>query len=83
VRIGGEASDSTESFAFTIEAHAAGGYMLSIKFSGDDRDGMTGAGIWPSIEKAKEIAQGYATPSRGQNQLEKFKLRHYRIGPCF
>ena len=53
----GEASDSTETFTFTIESHAAGGYILYIKFSGGDHSGLSGAGIWPSIERAKEIAK--------------------------
>jgi hypothetical protein len=35
--------------------------MLSTRFSGDDRQNITGAGVWPTVEKAKEIAQTTAT----------------------
>jgi hypothetical protein len=35
--------------------------MLSIRFSGDGRQNTTGAGVWPTVEKAKQIAQTTAT----------------------
>jgi hypothetical protein len=31
--------------------------MLSIHYSGDGRENITGAGVWPSVKKAKQIAQ--------------------------
>jgi hypothetical protein len=57
----GSARDERESFEFTIEPFVSGGFMLSIRFSGDDRGNVTGAGVWPTIEKAKEIAAQTAT----------------------
>jgi hypothetical protein len=56
----GEAKDEKEKFEFSIEPFVAGGFMLSIRFSGDGRENITGAGVWPSVEKAKEIAQATA-----------------------
>jgi hypothetical protein len=58
----GEAEDYKERFEFTIEPFIGGGFMLSIRYSGDCRDGLTGAGVWPSIDKAKQIAE--ATTAR-------------------
>jgi len=52
----GTAHDSTELFEFTIERFVSGGFMLSIKYSGDCHHNITGAGVWPTIDKAKEIA---------------------------
>jgi hypothetical protein len=57
----GEANDEKEKFEFSIEPFVAGGFMLSTRFSGDDRQNITGAGVWPTVEKAKEIAQTTAT----------------------
>jgi hypothetical protein len=57
----GEAKDEKEKFEFSIEPFVAGGFMLSIRFSGDGPPNFTGAGVWPTIEKAKEIAQTTAT----------------------
>jgi hypothetical protein len=59
--IKGEAKDEREKFEFSIEPFVAGGFMLSIRFNGDGRENITGAGVWPSVEKAKEIAQTTAT----------------------
>ena len=49
----GEARDEREMLQFTIEPYVATGFMLSIRFSGDGRQNVTGAGVWPTIEKAK------------------------------
>ena len=57
----GEAKDDQESFEFTIEPAVKTGYLLTIQYSGDRAHGITGAGVWPSVEKAKEIAQAAAT----------------------
>jgi hypothetical protein len=57
----GYAVDADETFAFTIEPFVTGGFTPYISFSGDGRKNTTGAGIWPTIEKAKEIAQATAT----------------------
>jgi hypothetical protein len=43
-------------FEFTIELFVSGVFLLSIRFSGDGRSNVTGAGVWPTIEKANEIA---------------------------
>ena len=55
--IRGIAADSKERFEFTIAPFVSGGFLLDIKFSGDGRSNITGAGVWPTIDKAKEIAQ--------------------------
>ncbi len=52
----GQAHDDRELFEFTIEPFVSGGYMLSIKFSSDGRTNITGAGVWPTVDKAKQIA---------------------------
>jgi len=57
----GEARDEREVFEFTVEPYVMGGYLLSIRFHGDCRENVTGAGVWPTIEKAKQIAQESAT----------------------
>ena len=55
--ISGKAKDDKELFEFTIEPFVSGGFMLSIRYSGDCHHNITGAGVWPNIEKAKPIAQ--------------------------
>jgi hypothetical protein len=57
----GQAADSKETLAFSIERFISGGFLLGIQYSGDCHEGLTGAGVWPSIEKAKDIAQRTAT----------------------
>jgi len=57
----GRASDATELFEFYIEPFVSGGFLLSIRFGGDGRHNVTGAGVWPTEEKAKQIAQETAT----------------------
>jgi hypothetical protein len=59
--ITGEAKDDRELFEFTIEPFVTTGYLLSIRYSGDCHHNITGAGVWPSVEKAKQIAQATAT----------------------
>jgi hypothetical protein len=61
VLITGEAKDEKELFEFKIEPFVTSGFLLSIRYSGDRRDGLTGAGVWPTIEKAKQVAQETAT----------------------
>jgi len=53
----GEASDAKEKFEFTIAPFVSGGFLLSIHFNGDERSNITGAGVWPTIERAKQIAE--------------------------
>lgn len=53
----GKAKDDRELFEFTIEPFVSGGFMLSIRYSGDCHHNITGAGVWPNIEKAKQVAQ--------------------------
>jgi hypothetical protein len=60
-KITGSAHDEKELFEFTIEPFVAGGFLLEIKYSGDCHHNITGAGVWPNIEKAKEIAQATST----------------------
>jgi hypothetical protein len=48
---------SGSSFEFTVEPFVTGGFLLSIRYSGDGAHNVTGAGVWPSVEKAKEVAE--------------------------
>lgn len=48
-------------FEFTVEPFVSEGFLLSIRYHGDCCQNVTGAGVWPTIEKAKEIAQESAT----------------------
>jgi hypothetical protein len=59
--IHGTAMDGSETFQFTIEAHPSGGYALQIQYSGECHRNVTGAGLWPTIDKAKSVAQETAT----------------------
>jgi hypothetical protein len=56
----GRASDDRELFEFTIEPFVSGGFMLSIRYSGDCHHNITGAGVWPTVDKAKQIAEATA-----------------------
>lgn len=53
----GEASDFREKLEFTIEPFVTGGFLLSVRYGGDGGSNVTGAGVWPTIEKVKEIAE--------------------------
>lgn len=53
----GEASDDREQFHFTIQPFVMSGFRLDIRYSGDGNRNITGAGVWPTIEKAKQIAE--------------------------
>ena len=55
--ITGQASDDRERFEFTIEPFVSGGFVLGIRYSGDRISNITGAGVWPTVEKAKQIAE--------------------------
>ena len=57
----GEARDAEERFDFAIKRFITDGFLLEISYRGDRGHGINGAGVWPSIEKAKEIAQQTAT----------------------
>ena len=57
----GEAPDGEERFDFAVKHFVTGGFLLEISCSGDKSRGINGAGVWPSIEKAREIAQQTAT----------------------
>ena len=57
----GEAHDGEERFNFAIKHFVTGGFLLEISYSGEKGRGVNGAGVWPSIDKAKEIAQHAAT----------------------
>jgi hypothetical protein len=59
--ITGKASDQNETFEFEIEPFVRSGFLLTIRYSGDGRENVTGAGVWPTIEKAKQVAQETAT----------------------
>jgi hypothetical protein len=53
----GRARDNREPFEFTVEPFVTGGFLLSIRYSGDGTANITGAGVWPTAEKAKQIAE--------------------------
>jgi hypothetical protein len=53
----GTASDEKETFEFTITPFVSGGFLLDIRYSGDGLHNVTGAGVWPTAEKAKQIAE--------------------------
>jgi hypothetical protein len=57
MKITGKANDDREVFEFTVEPFVSGGFLLSIQSSGDGRSNVTGAGVWPTVEKAKAIAE--------------------------
>ncbi len=57
----GAAHRNRETFEFTSEPFVNGGYRLDIKYLGDGHHNVTGAGVWPTVEKAKEIAEATAT----------------------
>jgi hypothetical protein len=44
--ITGEAKDEKELFEFTIAPFVSGGFLLTIKYSGDCHYNVTGAGVW-------------------------------------
>jgi hypothetical protein len=59
--ITGQARGDREQFEFSIEPSVTAGFLLTIRYSGDGEHGVNGAGVWPTIEKAKQIAQETAT----------------------
>jgi len=61
VVVKGKASYESELFEFEISPFVTTGFLLSIRYSEDERQNITGAGVWPTIEKAKQIAEETAT----------------------
>lgn len=55
--ITGHARDETELFEFSIEPFVSGGFALYIRHSGDCHHNITGGGVWPSVEKARQVAE--------------------------
>ncbi len=51
------ANDAREVFEFTIEPFVSGGFVLSIQYTGDCHHNITGAGVWPTVERAKQVAE--------------------------
>ena len=49
--------NSREKFEFTIAPYVAGGFLLTIRYSGDGTPNTTGVGVWPTVEKAQQIAE--------------------------
>jgi hypothetical protein len=60
LQVRGKAFDDSETFDFSIEPFVTGGFRLDIKYFGGDRHNITGAGVWPTVEKAREIAEATA-----------------------
>lgn len=56
----GKAESHKERFEFTIEPYVTGGFIVYIRYSGDCCHNVTGAGVWPSIDKATQIAEATA-----------------------
>ena len=52
----GIATGNGETFTFTIEPVPTG-FRLDNRYSGGCHDNTTGAGIWPTVEKAREVAE--------------------------
>lgn len=61
ILVTGSAKDSREFFEFTIARFVSGGFTLSIKYSGDCHHNVTGAGVWRTVDKAKEVAHQTAS----------------------
>jgi hypothetical protein len=55
----GIATGNGEKFTFTIRPVPTG-FRLDIRYRGGCHENTTGAGIWPTVEKAHEIAQATA-----------------------
>jgi hypothetical protein len=55
--IRGRAADDSELFEFTIQPFVAGGFTLTIRYRGACHHNITGAGVWPTVSRAKEIAE--------------------------
>jgi hypothetical protein len=53
----GIAIGNGESFRFTITALPSGEFRLDNRYSGTCHENTTGAGVWPTLEKAREIAE--------------------------
>ncbi len=56
----GIASGNGETFEFTVTPVTNGEFRLDIRYSGDGEHNITGAGIWPSVQKAREVAETIA-----------------------
>ena len=61
VVITGAAKDERELFEFEIRPYVMPGFLLTIRYSDGRCHNVNGAGVWPTIEKAKQIAQESAT----------------------
>ena len=57
----GQARDARELFEFEIVPYVGGGFLLTIRYSGDGPSNLTGAGVWPTIEKAQQTAHEIAS----------------------
>jgi hypothetical protein len=53
----GDAKDNFETFEFTVKPFVGGGFLLSIRYCGDGTDNITGAGVWPTVDKAEQVAE--------------------------
>lgn len=53
----GIASGNSETFEFTITTLSGGTFRLDIKYHGGGDRNTTGAGIWPTMKKAQEVAE--------------------------
>jgi hypothetical protein len=55
----GIATGNGETFTFTITVVPTG-FRLDNSYSGGCLENITGSGIWPTVEKAREIAEATA-----------------------
>ena len=53
----GRAQDHSELFEFNIEPFVSGGFRLDIRYSGGGKHNITGAGVWPTVQKAQRVAE--------------------------
>jgi hypothetical protein len=61
----GSASSVDETFEFTISAFDATRFRLDISYRSTARSGTNGAGLWPTVDKAKEVAETIAQKQLG------------------
>jgi len=66
----GIATGNGETFEFTISPLPTGGFRLDNRYSGTCHENITGAGLWPTVEKARQIAETTAHRLLGGSQRD-------------
>lgn len=65
----GTASGNGEIFEFTITPVTNYEFRLDIRYSGDGEHNITGAGLWPTVQKARAVAETIAQKRLGGAQI--------------